>query len=645
MIETIAPTHAPAAPATRYTTGQVLSGFWRVLVGIKDALALGFLLLFFIALFGILSGTPNPQAFVSDGALLLRLDGVISEQPAPVDPFALLGGGTPMREFRRADVVHALETAASDDRIKAVVLDLDHFMGGGQVALGDVAAAIDTVRAAHKPVLAYATGYGDDAYQLAAHASEVWTENGGGVFIAGPGGSHMYYKGLIDRLGINAHVYRVGAFKSFVEPFTRTDQSPESREATLAYTNVLWEQWQQQVGRARPRATLSAYIADPAAAMRAANNDFALAAKNAGLVDRIGTRQQFERRIAAIAGVRDDDRPWTYNRIKLDDWVRANPVEENGERIAIVPVVGNIVDGRADAGQSGGESIAQHILDAVADDDVKAIVLRVDSPGGSVMASERIRSALLEAKARRLPIVVSMANVAASGGYWVSTPADRIFAEPDTITGSIGVFAIIPSFERTLGNIGITADGITTTPFSGQPDIAGGVSPAFDTLAQASVEQIYGRFTGLVAASRHLPLARVQEIAEGRVWAGATARQLGLVDQFGGLEDAIREAAKLAHLDPANVYPSYYEDGPDPFAEMIAAFSSPNEEDEGVAPAGWLAQSAWLRDARLGDLIGDLRHLMGANGAQVACVECGAALAPRAPAAQDRATIARWLGL
>ncbi|MEQ1687557.1 MAG: S49 family peptidase, partial [Sphingopyxis sp.] len=274
-----------------------------------------------------------------------------------------------------------------------------------------------------------------------------------------------------------------------------------------------------------------------------------------------------------------------------------------------------------------------------------AIVLRVDSPGGSVMASERIRSALLEAKARRLPVVVSMANVAASGGFWVSTPADRILAEPDTITGSIGVFAILPSFERTLGNIGITADGITTTPLSGQPDLVGGVNPAFDTLAQASVEQIYDRFTGLVAASRRLPVARVREIAEGRVWAGATARQLGLIDTFGGLEEAVAEAARLAHLDPADVYPAYYEDGPDPFTEMLAAFNAPDDEDDGMAPAGWLAQAAWLRDARMGELVGDLRRLMGATGAQAACLECGGMLAPRAPRAQDRALITRWLGL
>lgn len=642
-----APDGAAASATPRYTTRQFLSGFWRVMVAIKDGLALLFLLLFFIALFGLLSGTPNPAAVVGDGALLLRLDGTISEQPAPVDPFAALSGGAPMREFRRADIVRALETAATDDRVKAVVLDLDRFMGGGQVALGDVAAAIDTVRAANKPVLAYATGYGDDAYQIAAHASEVWTENGGGVFIAGPGGSRLYYKGLIDRLGINAHVYRVGSFKSAVEPFLRTDQSPEAREAVLAYANVLWEQWRAQVSRARPRAALANYVANPAAVMTAANGDMAVAARSAGLVDKIGTRLQFERRVAEVAGVRDDDRPWTYNRIRYDDWVLANPIDENGERIAVVPVVGDIVDGRAEAGQAGGETIARHILDAVADDDVKAIVLRVDSPGGSVMASERIRSALLEAKAKHLPIVVSMANVAASGGFWISTPADKILAEPDTITGSIGVFALMPSFERTLGNIGITADGIATTPLSGQPDFVGGVNPTFDTLAQASVEQIYDRFTGLVAASRRLPLARVQEIAEGRVWAGATARQLGLVDKFGGLEDAMAEAARLAHLDPADVYPRYYEDGPDPFAEMIAALSGPgeDEDEDSVAPAGWLAQVAWLRDARMGEVVGDIRRMMGASGAQAACLECGDALPARAPSAIERSIIARLLGL
>ena len=645
--DTITTQPAPASrPIKRYTTRDVVGGIWRVLVGIKDMLALAFLLLFFIFLGAALSGTPNPAGVYTNGALLLKLDGTISEQPAPTDPFAAFTGGAPVREFRRADLVHALEVAATDDRVKAVVLDLDRFMGGGQVALGDVAEAIDKVRAADKPVLAYATAYGDDAYQLAAHASEVWTEQGGGVLIAGPGGSRLYYKGLMDRLGVTANVYRVGTFKSAIEPFTRNDQSPEAEAANLAYASVLWEQWQQQVQRARPRATLAAFIADPAAAMRANGNDLAAAAKAAGLIDMVGTRLAFETRVAAVAGKADDGRPWKYNRIRLDDWVAANPPEENGDRIAIIPVVGEIVDGLTDNGTAGGETIARHIFDAIDDESVKAIVLRVDSPGGSVMASERIRSALLQAKSQReLPIVVSMANVAASGGYWVATPADKIFAEPDTITGSIGVFGILPSFENALSNIGVGADGIATTPLSGQPDIFGGVNDEFDALAQASVEQIYGRFTGLVATSRKLPIARVREIAEGRVWAGGTARQLGLVDTFGGLDDAIKEAARLARLDPTKVHGHYFEDGPDPFSQFLANMAGPGEEEDEAMPAGWFAQNAWLREARMAQALGDVRRLLGAQGVQASCLECGDWLAPRAPTVEERGMMWRLMGL
>lgn len=647
-------TAAPAAarpapyPVKRYSTGQVLGGIWRVLVGIKDMLALLFLLLFFVLLFAALSGKPNAAGAFGDGALLLKLEGTISEQSAPVDPFAAFSGGEAPREYRRSDLVRALEAAATDDKVKVVVLDLDRFLGGGQVALGDVAAAIDKVRTARKPVLAFATAYTDDSYQLASHASEIWTDTSGGVLVSGPGGSRLYYKGLIDKLGVTAHIYRVGTFKSAIEPYLRADQSPEAEEATRAYASALWEQWLAQVKRARPAARIDAFIADPAAAIRASGNDLATASKAAGLVDKIGSRLAFERHVASIAGTTDAQRPWKYNRIRLANYIAAHPAKESGDRIAIVPVVGEIVDGEADPGQAGGETITKHILDAVADPAVKAIVLRVDSPGGSVLASERIRTALLEAKTRDLPIVVSMANVAASGGYWVSTPADRILAEPDTITGSIGVFAVLPSFEKALGNIGVTADGIATTPLSGQPDILGGVNPAFDALAQASVEDIYGRFTGLVAASRKLPIARVREIAEGRVWAGGAARQLGLVDQFGGLDDAVKVAAQLAKLDPAKVYGRYFEEGPDPFSAMLAGLfgGGPNDDDEDeAAPAGFFAQAAWARQARMGEVIGDVDRLMGASGAQAFCLECGGLTAPRAPSAAQQLAIGRLLGL
>lgn len=408
---------------------------WNLLVGIKDALALIFLLLFFVALFGLLAGRPNAGLPVSEGALLIELDGVVSEQPAETDPFAALSGGPQIKEIRTRDVVHALETAAADKRITSVVLDLDRFLGGGQVSLAEIGAAVDKVRAKKKPVLAFATAYTTDSYQIAAHASEIWADGIGGVAIAGPGGSRLYYKGLMDRLGVTANIYRVGTFKSAVEPFLRSDQSPEAKEANLAYAGVLWDNWLADVKKARPAAKLDAYIADTPGAVRAAGNDLSKASLDAGLVDKLGSRMAFGRRVAEISGATDDGKPWEFNAIPLENWVAANPPDEKGSAIAVVPVVGEIVDGEAPTGVAGGATIAEHILDAATDSSVKAIVLRVDSPGGSVLASEEIRQALLAAKARKLPVVVSMANVAASGGYWISTPADRIFAEPETVTG------------------------------------------------------------------------------------------------------------------------------------------------------------------------------------------------------------------
>ena len=609
---------------------------WNLLVGIKDALALIFLLLFFVALFGLLAGRPNAGLPVSKGALVIELDGVVSEQPAEVDPFAALSGGARLKEVRVRDVVHALEVAADDQRITSVVLDLDRFLGGGQVSLAEIGAAIDKVRAKKKPVLVFATAYTTDSYQVAAHASEIWADGIGGVAIAGPGGSRLYYKGLIDRLGVTAHIYRVGTFKSAVEPFLRSDQSPEAKEANLAYAGVLWENWLTDVKKARPAAKIDGFIADTAGAVAAAGNDLSKASLDAGLIDKLGSRMAFNRRVAEISGTPDDSKPWEYNAIPLENWVAANPPATGGSAIAVVPVIGEIVDGEAPSGVAGGETIAQHILDAAADSSIKAIVLRVDSPGGSVLASEEIRQALLAAKAKKLPIVVSMANVAASGGYWVSTPADRIFAEPETITGSIGVFGILPSFDQALAKIGVTADGIATTPLSGQPDVFGGVNDEFNALAQASVEDIYARFTGLVAKSRKQPLDKILLIAEGRVWAGGTARQLGLVDQFGGLPDALAAAAKLAKVD-GDFHAKYFEDEPSEFSKMLASWSG-TEEETAALPRGWFGIAAMNRQLTERRLMQDLTMLTQAGSVQASCLDCRAYLpaVPRPGAAEAK---------
>lgn len=594
---------------------------WALLVGIKDALSLLFLLLFFTVLFAALSYRPNVRVAHSDGALLLKLDGVVTEQLSDPGTLAAISGGPTLKEYRTRDVIHVINQAAQNGNVKAIVLDLSSFLGGGQVSLSDIGDALSKAREA-KPVLAYATAYSADAYQLAAHASEIWTDPNGGVMAVGPGGSRLYYKGLLDKLGVTAHIYRVGTFKSAVEPFMRADQSPESKQADLAYANDLWSDYQADVSAARPNSNIGQFTAQMSQVVAAAGGDLALASKNAGLVDQIGNRMAFDQRVAKQVGHANEKRAGDFKAIRYQDFLAANPVKSSGSAIAVVPLVGEIIDGRASPGTAGGATISKYILDAVADDNVKAIVLRVDSPGGSVLASEDIRQALLTAKAKKLPIIVSMANVAASGGYWVSMPADQIIADPATITGSIGVFGILPTFEKTLAKAGITTDGIQTTPLSGQPDFLGGVNDDFNRIMQASVEQIYGRFTGLVAESRKLPQARVNEIAEGRVWSGIQAHRLGLVDKLGGLNDAVIIAADEAGV--SNYHTKYFERTPSAFNVALASMFSEPEDGAEQLRMTIFGMAAMERNLLQRQLWSDLNLLLRANAVMASCLECGA---------------------
>ena len=622
-----------------------VKGAWRILVAIKDGLVLLFLLLFFGALYAALSFSPRPAASIASGALLLDLDGSIVEQPAEVDTFSLLSGSAPQtKEYRLSDVVTALEAARDDAKVKAVVLNLDGFIGGGQVAIARVGKALDAVRAAKKPVLAYATLYTDDSYQLAAHASEAWSDPLGGVAIMGRGGSNLYYKGLIDKLGVNTHVYRVGTYKSFVEPFIRADQSPEAKQANQALADTLWQNWQDDVAKARPRAKIAAYAGDPVAAARAANGNMAKAALDAGLIDKLGDMSAFGARVAQVAGEASGDKAGDFAKIDFVAYVKARRPANDGQ-IGVLTVAGDIVDGEAGPGTAAGDTISDLLLTALDEKDLKALVVRVDSPGGSVMASEKIRSAILKAKADGLPVVVSMGNVAASGGYWVSTPADMIFAEPDTITGSIGVFGIIPSFEGTLAKIGVTTDGVRTTPLSGQPDVTGGTTAEFDQIMQMGVEDIYRRFVGLVATARRKSPQQIDAIAQGRVWDGGTARQIGLVDRFGGLEDAIAEAARRAKIDPATARPYRIEKTPDKWAEWIEAMAQRNQDDAG-APRDMLARQAWLQRGWAMQAVADMKALVMGGGVRADCLECRGYGAPRPrDAAQERSLLTILAGV
>ncbi|GLS98737.1 protease 4 [Sphingobium jiangsuense] len=619
---------------------------WRFIMAVKDVLVLCFLLLFFATLYAMLTFSAGERpAHTSEGALLLDLDGYIVEQPRAADPASLLiGGAAPVREYRLRDIVMALEAARTDPRVKAVVLDLDGFMGGGQVAIARVGKALDGLRAAKKPVLAYATAYEDDGYQLAAHAGEVWLNPLGGVALLGPGGSQLYYKGLIDKLGITTHIFRVGTYKSAVEPFLRTDQSPEARQANQALADHLWQNWKADVAAARPAARIIPYSADPVAAVEAAQGNLARAAIDAKLVDKLGDDGEFERRVAGIAGENGKEDGPAFAAIDLDDYIRAKRPANKGQ-IGVLTVAGEIVDGEAVPGTAGGDSIADQLYGALADKDLKALVLRVDSPGGSVLASERIRRAIVEARAQGLPVVVSMGNVAASGGYWIATASDRILAEPSTVTGSIGVFGIVPSFEGMLAKIGVTSDGIRTTPLSGEPNVLGGLSPEFRRVTQLGVEDAYRRFLALVAAARKTTPDKVDAIAQGRVWDGGTARQLGLVDGFGGLEEAIAEAARLAKLDPAKARPYHIEPKVDPFTRFIEdwiekrsvrAAASPVAGRDLVGRQGERQQQMLARALRDAALIG-----RGAS-VQASCLSC-APYAPAAAAGKDDRGLAAML--
>ena len=618
---------------------RFVKAIWKLLVGIKDALVLLFMLMFFGVLYAALSARP---AAIGDGVLAMDLDGVLVEQASRPDAFAAVAGaGSVTHEFELRDLVAALDTAKDDDRVKAIALDLDGFLGGGQASLTSLGEKIDEVKKSGKPVIAFATGYTNDRYQLASHASEIWMPAMGAMAISGPGGNGLYFKGLLDKLGVTANVYRVGTYKSAVEPFTRSDMSPEARENAQALGDALLETWREDIARGRPQAAagLTRILADPVGVTRAASGDLARAAMELKLIDRVGERRQYEDRLAKLGG-EDADTARGYKRIKLASYEDQAVSEDKGP-IGVVTIAGEIVDGKAGPGTAGAETIVRAIEKGLKKEKLKALVVRVDSPGGSAIASERIRQALLAVKEKKIPVVVSMGSVAASGGYWVSTPGDFVFAEPSTVTGSIGVFGLLPSFEGTLTKLGIGADGIKTTPLSGEPDLLHGPSDAADALIQAGVEQIYARFLTIVAQARHKSTADIDRIAQGRVWDGGTARQLGLIDGFGGMNEAIAKAAELAKLGDEERGLTYLEPEPGFADTLMAAFAS--EEDSESVPADAFATLAPAPETLVARAVVEIRSILSGPSIQARCLECPPVAAAPRLSEQDRGWLARLL--
>ncbi len=585
------------------------------------------LFLFFAVVASSLQQAPKVPNQV---ALLIDPVGVIVEQGTQVDPAdeivnELFGAEIP--ETRLQDILDALEHAATDDRVDAVVLYLDGMLGAGPSTLHRIGAAIEEFKDSGKPVYAIGTGYSDAQYLIAAHANEIIMHPFGGVILTGYGRYRNYYRELLERLEVNVNVFRVGTFKSAVEPYIRDDMSPAAREANLGYMNILWDNYTSAVEMARGMnpGTLNESLESVVADTEAAGGNFGQLALNGGLVDSLMYQDEYRTYLSAIVG--EDSKNHTFNQISLHNYLAAVGNDQsggNGPQIAVVTAAGVIVNGEAPAGTAGGDTIARQIREARTNPDVRAIVLRVDSPGGSAFASEVIRRELVVAREQGLPVVVSMGDLAASGGYWIATASDEIWASPTTITGSIGIFGMIPTFEGTLGLIGVHRDGVGTTPLSDGIDGLQTLNPTVASLVQMSIEDGYEKFLERVGESRNMTVEDVDSIAQGRVWAGATALELGLVDQLGELDDAVASAATMAGLTDY-VVRDYREEPKNIWQQMAESFSSQASAsfgfDDGLAatqvPDAVSAEvaRAWA-DWRLMTQLNDPNH------AYVVCLEC-----------------------
>jgi protease-4 len=535
------------------TARSFFSGLWRGLDALRKVLQLLVLLVIFGVLVGVLRG--SVPHIPSKAALLVAPEGQLVEQLTgePVERAVQELRGEEHAETLVWDLTDAIRVAASDPRIQVLALDLEKFEGGTQPTLAELASALREFRASGKKVIAYGTELTQERYYLAAQADEIYLDPMGFVLVEGYDRYRTYLKDALDKLAVDINVFRVGAFKSAVETYTRTSMSAEDREESRAYLGALWGSYQEAITRARklPPDALAKYVDSLAKSVPAANGDAARVALEAGLVTAVKTRLDAETRLVGLVG--QDDSNGSFRSVSAEDYLRYARAQkklhaEGKPRVGVIVAEGEILDGDQPPGTVGGDSTARLIRAARLDKDVKAVVLRVNSPGGSVMASEEIYRELQALRAAGKPLVVSMSGYAASGGYYISAPADEIWASPATITGSIGIFAIIPTVDRTLEKIGVSVDGVGTTALSGQLRLDRPLGQEARALLQSEVSRGYDEFLERVSSGRNKTREQIDTIAQGRVWAGADARRLGLVDQLGSFNDAVKAAARRAKL-------------------------------------------------------------------------------------------------
>ena len=536
---------------------RVLKLCWKALCFIRDLVMnvvfLGFVLLL-MAIISFSSGGKKSTTLTEEGGLLLNLDGYLADNRDETlrwqDAISELNGEYVPRKISTFDVVSAIEYAQQDPQIKGLVLDLNHFEGADLPALDFIGATINRFKESGKPVIAYADNYTQGQYYLASFANEIYLNTIGQVDIHGLAQENLYFKDMLDKLAVTPHIFRVGTYKSAVEPFMRNDMSVEAKTNMQRWLNLMWNHYTSMVSENRHIKSnellpvAKQYLAE----LKTLKGDSTRYAQKRGLVTHLTTRFDLEKKLTALFGKNADGEA---NLVTFDDYLtqfpdRLTPQDNSPNKIAVVNVEGTIIDGESDEENVGGDTIARLLRKAYDDKAVKAVILRVNSPGGSAFASEIIRQEVENLQKIGKPVIVSMGAMAASGGYWISSTSDYIIADANTITGSIGIFAMFPTFENSIKKIGVNADGVSTTELANTSAFSPLVKPVQD-IYQTEIEHGYDRFLEIVSKGRQLSKTQVDKLAQGQVWLGSDAFQNGLVDEIGSFNEAINKAEQLVN--------------------------------------------------------------------------------------------------
>lgn len=539
------------------TLWRIIAGFfkwtWRLLNFVREFILNVFLIVIILAGVGIWYAVQDKPVETTKGALLVDLSGSVVDKPSVNNKVRqwgreLLGtSSSRLQENALFDLVDTIRAAKDDKNITGMVLQLTDFTGTDQASMQYIGKALREFRDAGKPIYAIDDSYNQSQYYLASYANKIYLSPQGAVDLHGFATNNLYYKSLLDKLKVTTNIFRVGTYKSAVEPLIRDDMSPAAREADSRWVGGLWTNYLNTVSANRQITPEQLFpgAAGVLSGMQATGGDMAQYALKAKLVDSLASRTQAENEMVKAFGWNKTTKDFNYTSIY--DYSPKPTPDNNDPQIAVIFATGAINDGEEQPGAVGGDTTAQQIRDARLDPKVKAIVFRVNSPGGSVSASEVIRSELAAAKAAGKPVVVSMGGMAASGGYWISTPANYIIASPSTLTGSIGIFGVINTYQNTLDYAGVHTDGVATSPLA---DIAAtkALPPEFSQMMQLNIENGYKTFLGLVADSRHKTPEQIDQIAQGHVWIGSDAKANGLVDELGDFDDAVKKAAELAKL-------------------------------------------------------------------------------------------------